>query len=83
MCLLRLSNRSNLRQVHGSIIILLLVGEEEKHKSECEPPALQLSSKFAVIVIPKEVSQLASVAKLPARLLILTGRIYRHKQSKM
>ena len=47
-------------------------------EDQCEPPALQLSSKFAVIVIPKEVSQLASVAKLPDRLLMLTGRIYKH-----
>jgi hypothetical protein len=46
---------------------------KEMHK--CIPPALQLSSKFAVIVIPKDVNQLASVAKLPARLLMLTGRI--------
>ena len=42
------------------------------------PPALQLSSKFAVIVIPKDVNQLASVAKLPARLLMLTGRIWQN-----
>jgi hypothetical protein len=35
---------------------------------------------LAVIVIPKDVNQLARVAKLPARLLMLTGRIYK-KQS--
>lgn len=48
---------------------------ENRELEEYGPPALQLSNKFAVIVIPKDVSQLASVAKLPARLLMLTGRI--------
>jgi hypothetical protein len=41
------------------------------------PPALHLINKFSVIVIPKDVNQLARVAKLPARLLMLTGRIYK------
>lgn len=36
---------------------------------------LQFKSKFAVIVITNDVNQLASVATLPARLLILTGSI--------
>jgi hypothetical protein len=39
------------------------------------PPALQLSSRFAVMVTAKDVSMLASVAKLPAKLLMPTGRI--------
>jgi hypothetical protein len=68
------------RFIHGSLIILLRKGNNAQG---CEPPALQLSSRFAVIVIPKEVSQLASVAKLPARLLMLTGRIYEHNKSIM
>jgi len=39
------------------------------------PPTLQVSIKFAVIVIANDVNQAASVAKLPPRLLMLTGRI--------
>lgn len=40
-----------------------------------QPPVLQLNRRFAVIVIANDVNQLASVATLPARLLMLTGRI--------
>lgn len=39
------------------------------------PPTLHVSIKFVVIVMAKDVSQLASVAMLPPRLLMLTGRI--------
>lgn len=49
--------------------------ERAEARSSHVPPALQLSSRFAVIVTPKEVSMLASVAKLPAKLLMPTGRI--------
>jgi hypothetical protein len=52
---------------------------QEINKNAYGPPALQLISKFAVIVIPKDVNQLARVAKLPARLLMLTGRIYKRQ----
>ena len=41
-----------------------------------KPPELQSKSKFAVIVTNQEKSQLASVATLPARPLMLIGRIY-------
>jgi hypothetical protein len=75
-------SRKSLRQVHSWILDYTL--KEGGNKAQgCKPPALQLSSRFAVIVIPKEVSQLASVAKLPARLLMLTGRIYEHNKSKI
>jgi hypothetical protein len=39
------------------------------------PPLLQLNIKLAVIVTAHAPNQFARVATLPARLLILTGRI--------
>lgn len=42
---------------------------------EKEPPVLHVKSKFAVIVTTKDINQLAKVATLPARLLMLTGII--------
>lgn len=39
------------------------------------PPLLQFNIRLAVIVMAHAVSQFARVATLPARLLMLTGRI--------
>jgi hypothetical protein len=43
------------------------------------PPLLQLSIKLAVMVMAHAVNQFARVATLPARLLMLTGRILMDK----
>jgi hypothetical protein len=63
------------RQSASDIMVHNPIPRKEKHKIKLEPPTLQVSIKFAVIVIAKDVSQAASVAKLPPRLLMLTGRI--------
>jgi len=48
-----------------------LKGGKEKER----PPLLQFNIRLAVIVMAHAVSQFARVATLPARLLMLTGRI--------
>jgi len=50
----------------------VLEGREGKRK---RPPLLQFNIRLAVIVMAHAVSQFARVATLPARLLMLTGRI--------
>ena len=49
--------------------------ERDREREREVPPLLQFKSKFAVMVTTKEISQLESVATLPARPLILSGRI--------
>lgn len=49
--------------------------EREKER-EREPPLLQSNNKGAVAVMAQLQNQLANVATLPARPLILIGRIY-------